>query len=178
MAKQDDKKPKPLTPAEQLRANKMYIAQGGKLKPGQNAKIVEGDEDNFRNRRTYAFNEPDPVVPAKPKEQPKPAVAKPVIKATQAVKQQPAKVEPAKPSVKQPVVKAVVETKPAEKIALQDTRGYNKEGKQNIVAKTTQKLTGSQSLRRASELAANRLLDKVGSGLKFKKALKKPVTGK
>lgn len=174
MAKQDDKKPKPLTPAEQLRANKIYVAQGGKLKPGQNAKIVEGDEDNFRNRRTYAFNEPDPVKPAKPKEQPKPAVT-PVKKAVATVKQEPAKVEAAKPVVKQAVVKAVVETKPAEKIALQDTRGFNKKGKQTTASKVAEKLTNQQTFRRGAELAANNLLKKMGSSLKFKKALKDQV---
>jgi hypothetical protein len=174
MAKQDDKKPKPLTPAEQLRANKIYVSQGGKLKPGQNAKIVEGDEDNFRNRRTYAFNEPDPVKPAKPKEQPKKEVAPKQVTAS-TPKQEPAKVEAAKPVVKQAVVKAVVETKPAEKIALQDTRGFNKKGKQTIASKVAEKTTNQQTFRRGAELAANNLLKKMGSSLKFKKALKDQV---
>ena len=177
MAKQQDKKPKPLTPAEQLRANKIYVAQGGKLLPGQNAKIVEGDEDNFRNRQTYAFNEPDPVKPAKPKEQPKPAVVKsPQAKPT--VKQEPVKVEPTKPVEKKVAVKAVVETKPAEKIALQDTRGFNKKGKQTVASKVAQKVINQQTFRRGSELAANNLLTKAGSSLKFKKALKDQVIKK
>lgn len=177
MAKQDDKKPKPLTPAEQLRANKIYVAQGGKLLPGQNAKIVEGDEDNFRNRQTYAFNEPDPVKPAKPKEEPKPAVVKsPPAKA--AVKQEPAKVEPTKPVEKKVAVKAVVETKPAEKVKVQDTRGFNKKGKQTVASKVAQKVTTQQTFRRGAEVVANNLLAKVGSSLRFKKALKNPVIGK
>ncbi len=177
MAKQQDKKPKPLTPAEQLRANKIYVAQGGKLKPGQNAKIVEGDEDNFRNRRTYAFNEPDPVVPAKPKEQPKPDVVKsPQAKPT--VKQEPVKVEPTKPVEKKVAVKAVVETKPAEKVKVQDTRGFNKKGKQTVASKVAQKVTTQQTFRRGAEVVANNLLAKVGSSLRFKKALRNPIVGK
>jgi FtsZ-interacting cell division protein ZipA len=184
MAKQDDKKPKPLTPAEQLRANKIYREIGGKLLPGQNAKLVEGDEDNFRNRQTYAFNEPDPVKPVKPKEQPKKVVAAtPVAKKEQpkaeVKKEQPkAEVKKEQPVEKKAIVKAVVEQKPAAKVKAQDTRGYNKEGKQNVVAKTAQKLTGVQSLRRAAELAANKLLTKSGSSLRFKKAIKEPVKKK
>jgi hypothetical protein len=174
MAKQNDKKPKPLTPAEQLRANKIYVAQGGKLKPGQNAKLVEGDEDNFRNRQTYAFNEPDPVKPAKPKEQPKPAVT-PVKKAVTTVKQEPAKVEAVKPVEKKAIVKAVVEQKPAAKVKAQDTRGFNKKGKQTVISKVAERTTNQQTFRRGAELAANNLLKKMGSSLKFKKALKDQV---
>jgi hypothetical protein len=175
-----DVKPKPLTPSEQLRANKAYKDQGGKLQPGQNAKIVEGDEDNFRKGvGTIAFNEPDPV---KPKEQPKAAV----------VKQEPAKVEPAKPAAASTPSKPKVDYRPPikkvrpvpeEKPVPEDFRGYRKKRKDpneraNIVAKTTYNLTGVQSLRRAAELAANRLLEKSGSGLRFKKALKTPLRGK
>jgi CxxC motif-containing protein len=171
MAKQVTKSG-PITPAEQAFINKRYESNTGeKIKPGTNAEISEGDLKIMRSgREGYATYYMGKKI-AEPK---KVAAATPVAK-----KEQPkAEVKKEQPVEKKAIVKAVVEQKPAAKVKAQDTRGYNKEGKQNVVAKTAQKLTGVQSLRRAAELAANKLLTKSGSSLRFKKAIKEPVKKK
>lgn len=181
MAKQV-KKGEPLTPEEQAKLNKLYNSQQAKedrLKPGELAEILDEHLEAFRKGDTSI-----PVSfmgkkeqPAKPKEESKPAVVKsPSAKET--VKQEPAKVEPTKPVEKKIAVKAVVETKPAEKVKVQDTRGFNKKGKQTVASKVAQKVTTQQTFRRGAEVVANNLLAKVGSSLRFKKALKNPVIGK
>lgn len=173
MAKQVTKKitEGPLTPEEQAFINKHYERTSGeKMKPGTIAEISKEDLKVMRsgksNFATYYMGK----TIEKPKE------TKPVIQAKLDFKKE--EPTPKKEEPKKPIVKAVVESKPAQKVKVQDTRGYNKQGKQNIIAKTTEKLTGKQSLRRAAEILANKALDKVGSGLKFKKALREPVKKK
>ncbi len=158
----------PITPEEQAFINKHYEKTSGeKMKPGTIAEISEEDLKIMRSGKggfaTYYMG--------KKLEQPKKEVVAPVAPKKEEPKAEVKKEQP----VKKTIVKAVVEQKPAKKISTQDTRGYNKAGKQNVVAKTTEKLIGAQSLRRAAELAANKLLSKSGSSLKFKKALKDPV---
>jgi hypothetical protein len=171
MAKQVTKSG-PITPEEQALINKRYEKQSGeKMKPGTIAEISPEDLSAMRKGKgDFAVYYMGKKI-AEPK---KTVAATPVVK-----KEEPkAEVKKEQPVEKKVVVKAVVEQKPAEKVKVQDTRGYNKEGKQNVVAKTAQKLTGAQSLRRAAELAANKLLTKSGSSLRFKKALKDPVKKK
>lgn len=173
MAKQV-KKGEPLTPEEQAKLNKLYNARQAKedrLKPGELAEILDEDLAAFRRGDTSV-----PVSFMGKKEKPvKIEVAK-AEKPKEAVKVEEPKAE--KPVEKKVVVKAVVENKPAEKVKVQDTRGFNKKGKQTVASKVAQKITTQQTFRRGAEVVANNLLTKVGSSLRFKKALRNPIVGK
>ena len=175
MAKQVIKKIKegPLTPEEQARINKRYEKNSGeKLKPNTIAEISKEDFKSMREGKGdfavyYMGKTIDKPKMEKPKaEQPKEAVK---------VKVKVEEPKPVKPVEKKVAVKAVVETKPAEKVKVQDTRGFSKKGKQTVASKVAQKVINQQTFRRGAELAANNLLTKAGSSLKFKKALKNQV---
>ena len=166
MAKQVTKG-EPLTKEEQAKLNKLYNARQAKedkLKPGELAEILDEDLAAFRKGDTSV---PVSFMGKKEKtEQPKKVVpATPVVKKDQPVE-------------KKVVVKAVVEQKPAEKVKVQDTRGYNKKGKQTVASKIAQKTINQQTFRRGLETAANNLLRKAESSLRFKKALKDQVIKK
>ena len=175
MAKQVTKG-EPLTKEEQAKLNKLYNARQAKedkLKPGELAEILDEDLAAFRKGDTSV---PVSFMGKKEKtEQPKK-----VVPATPVVKKEEPKVEVKKeqPVEKKVVVKAVVEQKPAEKVKVQDTRGYNKKGKQTVASKIAQKTINQQTFRRGLETAANNLLRKAESSLRFKKALKDQVIKK
>lgn len=175
MAKQVTKG-EPLTKEEQAKLNKLYNSRqvkGDQLKPGELAEILDEHLEAFRKGDTSI-----PISYMGKKEKAVKIETPVTQKKKEVVKEQPKKEEPKRKPVTNPVqpLNRVEAKKSIPK--QQDTRGYNKEGKQNVVAKTTEKLTGVQSLRRAAEIAANKALEKAGSGLRFKKALKDPVKGK
>ena len=164
----------PITPEEQAFINKHYEKTSGeKMKPGTIAEISEEDLKIMRSGKggfaTYYMG--------KKLEQPKKEVVPKQVTAS-APKQVTAKAEPVKPVERKPIVKAVVEQKPAKKISTQDTRGYNKAGQQKLISKIAEKTTGQQTFRRGLETAANNLLKKSESSLRFKKALKDQVIKK
>lgn len=171
MAKQVTKKIKegPLTPEEQAIINKRYEKNSGeKLKPNTIAEISKEDLKAMREGKgDFAVYYMGKTIEKPKVEKPKAEQPKETVKVEEP--------KPEKPVEKKVVVKAVVENKPAEKVKVQDTRGFNKKGKQTVASKVAQKVTNKQTFRRAAETVANNILTKAGSSLRFKKSLKDQV---